>query len=95
MHATAKYVSAVLNSRARLERSEIVRQVQSLAPHDHAVLFYPDINTKRALVFPFLQDALENQGVGVYATSSEALDEVRHAMRCSGLNVDKHESDSS
>lgn len=78
-----------------MEKSEIVRQLQSLAPHDHAVLFYPDIRAKRELVFPFLQEALQNQGVAVYLTSQEPIDEVRDAMGRAGINVDKHESDGS
>jgi len=54
---------------------------QGLAPRDHGVLFYSDIHAKRELVFPFLQVALQNNGVGVYVTEHEPFDEVRDAMR--------------
>ena len=78
-----------------MERSDIVRTLKCLAPHDHAVLFYSDIHAKRELVFPFLQEALRSHGVAVYATEHEPLDEVRDAMRRSGISVDEHESDGS
>jgi len=78
-----------------LERSDIVRTLQGLAPNDHAVLFYADIDTKRELVFPFLQEALEKQGVAVYVTEHESLDELREAMKHWGICVYKHEQDRS
>ena len=81
--------------RADLERSDIVRTLQGLAPNDHAVLFYSDIDTKRELVFPFLQEALEKQGVAVYATDHESLDELREAMKHWGIYVDRYEQDRS
>ena len=67
--------------------------MESLAPHDHAVLFYSDIHAKRQLIFPFLHGALQNQGVAAYVTAHEPLDEVRDAMKRWGINVDRHESD--
>ncbi len=78
-----------------MERSDIVRTLQGLAPHDHAVLFYSDIHAKRELIFPFLQGALQNQGVAVYVTAHEPVHEVREAMKRWGINVGKHESDGS
>lgn len=78
-----------------MEKPEIIRQLQALAPHDHAVLFYPDIHAKRELIFPFLQEALQNQGVAIYVTSQEPIDEVRDAMKRAGISVDQHESDGS
>jgi len=75
-----------------LHRSEMVNRLQSLVPHDHAVLFYSDIDHKRELVFPFLQQALENHGAAAYLSSHESLGEVRDAMRYWGIEVDKHES---
>jgi len=78
-----------------LERSEIVRELQELAPHDHAVLFYSDINAKRALIFPFLEEAFDKQGLAVYATCHEPLDEVRGAIRRWGINVDRQEYENS
>jgi len=76
-----------------LESSEIVRTLQGLAPHDHAVLFYSDIHAKRQLIFPFLHGALQNQGVTAYVTAHEPLDEVRDAMKRWEIDVDRHESD--
>lgn len=78
-----------------MERSDIVRTLRSLAPNDHAVLFYPDIGAKRELVFPFLQDALDQEGVAVYATEHEPLDELREAMKHWGIYVDKCEQNRS
>jgi hypothetical protein len=78
-----------------LERSEILRTLQGLAPNDHAVLFYSDISAKRELVFPFLQEALEKQGVAVYVTDPESLDELREAMKHWGICVDRYEQDRS
>jgi len=65
--------------------------LQGLAPNDHAVLFYSDINAKRELVFPFLQDALDKEGVAVYATEHEPFDELREAMKHWGIYVDRYE----
>jgi hypothetical protein len=45
--------------------------LQGLAPNDHAVLFYSDISAKRELVFPFLQEALDKEGVAVNVTEHE------------------------
>jgi len=81
--------------RADLERSDIVRRLQNLAPTDHAVLFYSDIVTKRELVFPFLQGALEKKGLAVYATDHESSDELREAMKHWGIYVDRYERDHS
>jgi len=78
-----------------LERSEIIRTLQGLAPNDHVVLFYSNIDTKRELVFPFLQEALQKQGAAVYVTEHEPFDEVRDAMSRWGINVDRHQSDRS
>jgi len=78
-----------------LERSDILRALQNLAPQDHTVLFYSDIAAKRSLIFPFLQDALAKQGMAVYATGHEPLDEVRAAMRLSGIDVDNREAERS
>jgi len=78
-----------------LETSDIVRTLQGLAPNDHAVLLYSNTNTKRELVFPFLQVALENHGVAFYVTEHEAFDEVREAMRHWGISVDRYQSDRS
>jgi KaiC/GvpD/RAD55 family RecA-like ATPase len=78
-----------------LIRSDIVRTLQGLAPKDHAVLFYSDIGAKRELVFPFLQEALEKQGVAVYVTDPESLDELREAMKHWGICVDRYEQDRS
>jgi hypothetical protein len=78
-----------------LERSNIVNALQSLAPSDHAVLFYSDIDMKRELVFPFLQEALGKQGLAVYVTEHEPLDELRRAMRHWGIYVDRYERDRS
>jgi hypothetical protein len=50
---------------------------------------------KRELVFPFLQEALGKQGLAVYVTEHERLDELRGAMRHWGICVDKHERDHS
>ncbi len=76
-------------------RSDIVRTLQGLAPNDHAVLFYSDIHAKRELVFPFLQEALEKQGVAVYVTDPESLGELREAMKHWGIYVDRYEQDHS
>jgi hypothetical protein len=78
-----------------LERSEILRTLQGLAPNDHAILFYSDISAKRELVFPFLQDALDKEGVAVYATEHEPFDELREAMKHWGIYVDRHEQNRS
>jgi hypothetical protein len=78
-----------------LERSEIVRTLQGLAPTDHACLFYSDIGAKRELVFRFLQEALEKQGVAVYVTDHESFDELREAMKHWGIYVDRYEQDHS
>ena len=78
-----------------MERSDILRTLQGLAPNDHAVLFYSDIGAKRELVFPFLQEALEKQGVAIYATDHESLDELREAMKHWGIYVDRYEQDRS
>jgi len=78
-----------------LERSDIVRTVQGLAPNDHAVLFYSDISSKRELVFPFLQEALDKEGVAVYVTEHEPFDELREAMKHWGIYVDRYEQDRS
>jgi len=75
--------------------SDIARTLQGLAPNDHAVLFYSDIRSKRELVFPFLQEALDKQGVAVYVTDPESLDELREAMKHWGIYVDRYEQDRS
>jgi len=77
--------------RARLESSDIIKTVRTLAPNDHAVLFYSNIEAKRELVFPFLQEALQKQGAAVYVTEHEPLDELREAMRHWGIYVDRYE----
>lgn len=78
-----------------MERSDILRTLQGLAPNDHAVLFYSDISAKRELVFPFLQEALEKEGVAVYATEHEPFDELREAMKHWGIYVDRYEQNRS
>jgi hypothetical protein len=78
-----------------LERSNIVNALLALAPSDHAVLFYSDIDMKRELVFPFLQGALDKQGLAVYVTEHEPFDELREAMRHWGIYVDRYEQDRS
>jgi KaiC/GvpD/RAD55 family RecA-like ATPase len=78
-----------------LERSEIIKTLQGLAPNDHAVLFYSNIDAKRELVFPFLEEALQKQGVAVYVTDHEPLDELKAAMKHWGIYVDRYESDRS
>jgi hypothetical protein len=78
-----------------LERSNIVNALLALAPSDHAVLFYSDIDMKRELVFPFLQEALDKDGLAVYATEHEPLDQLREAMKHWGIYVDKYEQDRS
>jgi MEDS: MEthanogen/methylotroph, DcmR Sensory domain len=78
-----------------LERSNIVNALLALAPSDHAVLFYSDTDMKRELVFPFLQEALDKQGLAVYATEHEPLDQLREAMKHWGIYVDRYEQDRS
>lgn len=78
-----------------MEKSEIIKTLQGLAPSDHAVLFYSDIHSKRELVFAFLEVAFRNHGVAIYVTEHEPFDEVRDAMRRWGINVEKYESDRS
>jgi signal-transduction protein with cAMP-binding, CBS, and nucleotidyltransferase domain len=78
-----------------LERSSIVSALLGLAPSDHAVLFYSDIDMKRELVFPFIQEALEKHGLAVYVTEHEPFDELREAMKHWGIYVDKYEKDHS
>lgn len=78
-----------------MERSEIAKALQGLAPNDHAVLLYSNIDAKRELVFPFLQAALENEGVAIYVSEHEPFDEVKDAMRRWGIYVDRHLSDRS
>jgi hypothetical protein len=78
-----------------LERSNIVNALLALAPSDHAVLFYSDIDMKRELVFPFLQEALDKHGLAVYVTDHEPFDELREAMRHWGIYVDRYEQDHS
>lgn len=78
-----------------MERSEIVSTLQRLAPNEHVLLLYSNIDAKRELVFPFLQEALEKQGVAVYVTEHEPFDEVKDAMARGGIDVDKHQSDRS
>jgi len=81
--------------RADLERSDILRTLQGLAPNDHAVLFYSDISAKRELVLPFLQEALDKEGVAVYVTEHEPFDELREAMKHWGIYVDRYEQNRS
>jgi len=78
-----------------LERSSIVSALLGLAPSDHAILFYSDIDMKHELVFPFLQEALEKHGLAVYVTEHEPFDELREAMKHWGIYVDKYEKDRS
>jgi len=78
-----------------LERSDILKTLQSLAPNDHVVLFYPNIDAKRELVFPFVQEAVLKQGVAVYVTEHESPGELREAMKHWGIYVDKYERDRS
>jgi len=92
---SAKYSLHGHAFRAGLEMSNIVRTLQGLAPNDHAVLFYSDIGAKRELVFPFLLEALEKQGVAVYVTDHEPPDELREAMKHWGIYVDRYEQDRS
>jgi len=77
--------------RARLESSDIIKTVRGLGPNDHVVLFYSNIEAKRELVFPFLQEALQKEGAAVYVTEHEPLDELREAMKHWGIYVDKYE----
>ena len=78
-----------------MARPDIIRALQGLGANDHIVLFYSDTDTKRELVFPFLQEALQNEGVAIYVTEHEPFDEVRDAMSRWGINVDRHQSDRS
>ncbi len=78
-----------------MERSSIVSALLGLAPSDHAVLFYSDIDMKRELVFPFIQEALDKHGLALYVTEDEPFDELREAMRHWGIYVDKYEKDRS
>jgi len=50
---------------------------------------------KRELVFPFLQEALDKQGLAVYATEHEPLDQLREAMKHWGIYVDRYEQNRS
>jgi len=75
-----------------LERPDIIRTLQGLGTNDHIVLFYSNIDKKRELVFPFLQEALQNEGVAIYVTEHEPFDEVRDTMRRWGIYVDRHQS---
>ena len=78
-----------------MQRSDIVKTIQSLAPKEHAVLFYSNIDTKRELVFPFLHEAIQKQGIAVYASEHEPLDELRESMKHWGIYVDRYEQDHS
>jgi hypothetical protein len=78
-----------------LEKSSIVSALLGLAPSDHAVLFYSDIDMKRELVFPFLQEALDKHGLAVYVTENEPFGELREAMKHWGIYVDRYEQDRS
>mgnify|MGYP006270696869 CR=1 FL=1 len=78
-----------------MERSNIVKALLALAPSDHAVLFYSDIDTKHELVFPFIQEVLDKQGLAVYATEHEPFGELREAMKHWGISVDRYEQNRS
>jgi len=69
--------------------------LQGLAPNDHVVLFYSDIDTKHELVFPFLLEALQKEGAAVYVSEHEPFDEVKDAMRQWGIYVDRYLSNRS
>jgi hypothetical protein len=50
---------------------------------------------KRELVFPFLQEALDKQGLAVYVTEHEPFGELREAMKHWGIYVDRYEQNHS
>lgn len=78
-----------------MEKSDILRTLQSLAPNSHVVLFYSNLDAKHELVFPFLQEAIQKQGIAVYAAEHESSDDLREAMRHWGIYVDRYEREHS
>lgn len=66
--------------------------VKSLSVGDHAVMFYESVREKREIAFEFLKDGLARGEAVVYVASfQEKLDDVRDAMRRSGIDVEGFE----
>ncbi|MFQ5711998.1 MAG: MEDS domain-containing protein [Candidatus Geothermarchaeales archaeon] len=75
---------------------EIINFVrEKLAPTDHVIFIYHDLQEKREILFIFLKAALDRDEDAVYIASEETPDQIRDAMKNFGLDVEKLEEEGS
>jgi DNA-binding PadR family transcriptional regulator len=75
-----------------VEPEQVLDYVKNLQSHDHAVLFYENLEEKWRVIFNHLQCALENGKPAVYICRHEEPAQVHEALRRLGIDVLGHES---
>lgn len=83
-----------LNSRAIQTDAitdKVTHFVRTLKPTDHTIFVYESEEAKHNVLFNYIKIGLENGEAGLYVASEESPSEIRHAMRQSGIPVEKYE----
>jgi len=75
-----------------LEVDQILDYAKNLESHDHAVLFYDNLEEKWRVISNHLRCALENGTPAVYICHFEEPDQVREGLKRHGIDVLAHES---
>lgn len=70
---------------------QILDYVKDLSASDHAVMFYESVQERRSVAFEFLRTGLARGEVVWHFVLEEELDDVRDAMRRSGIDVEGFE----
>jgi len=74
-----------------MEKSEITSFVKQMKSGDHAIMFYSKTVDKHQILFTYLQAGLDQGQAAAYIASEESTDEIKHAMRRFGIDVDSLE----
>lgn len=74
-----------------MDKGKILEFVEQMKPKDHVILFYSKPDDKHRVLFTYLRAGLDSGGAGAYVAGQESPDEIRHAMRSFGIDVDAFE----
>lgn len=80
--------STLLLDEQRSDRNRLLQYVNQMQPSEHVALFYSTREDKRFILFSHLKAGLDSGGAGIYIATEETPNQVRHAMRTFGIDVD-------
>ena len=70
---------------------QVVSRIKKAPKGSHMVLFYDSLKEKHQMVFPFIEDGLEEEEAIIYLSDKESPRRTSKEMSAFGIDVHKHE----